>query len=191
MAFTTAVQAILSHGQYQSINFFYYLAAALVLYEAGWIFYCRFFHSFSTIPGPFVASFSRLWIGASVAGGRAEHTQRELHARYGHLVRIAPNEVAVSDPSAVKIIYNIKSGFTKTDFYPPFAPNISPHGDHFTQLDEAKHAERRRFVNSVYSMSTILESEQYIDACSDVFLEKMSHFAKKGVHIDMGEWVQW
>jgi hypothetical protein len=31
----------------------------------------------------------------------------------GPLVRIAPNEVSVSDPAAVKIIYNIKSGFTK------------------------------------------------------------------------------
>jgi len=127
----------------------------------------------------------------SVAGGRAEHTQRDLHAHYGHLVRIAPNEVAVSDPSAVKIIYNIKSGFTKTDFYPPFAPKISPKGDIFTQLDEGKHAERWRFVNSVYTMSTILESEQYMDACSDVFLEKMSRFAKKGEEVDMGEWIQW
>jgi hypothetical protein len=71
----------------------------------------------------------------------------------------------VSDPGAVKIIYNAKSGFTKTDFYPPFAPNISPHGDHFTQLDERKHSERRKFVNHIYSRSTILESEAYINAC--------------------------
>lgn len=191
MTVITAAKAILFHEQYQSISLLYYLSLALVLYEAGWIVYCRFFHPFSSIPGPFLASFSRLWIGASVAGGQAEHTQRELHARYGHLVRIAPNEVAVADPSAVKLIYNIKSGFTKTDFYPPFAPNISPHGDNFTQLDEAKHAGRRKFVNSVYSMSTILESEQYIDACSDVFLEKMAGFAERGSHIDLGEWIQW
>jgi cytochrome P450 len=167
------------------------LLYSLALLELGWIIYCRFFHHYSNIPGPFLASFSRLWIASSVAGGRAEHDQRALHKKYGPLVRIAPNEVAVADPSAIKTIYNIKSGFTKTDFYPPFAPNISPHGDHFSQMNEAKHAERRKFVNSVYSMSTILESEKYIDACSDVFLQKMGKFAKQGGSIDLGEWIQW
>lgn len=159
--------------------------------QALWIIYCRSFHPLAGIPGPFAASFSRIWIGSAVAGGRAEHLQRALHKKYGHLVRIAHDEVSVSDPSAVKIIHNIKSGFTKTDFYPPFAPNISPHGDHFTQLDEAKHAERRKYVNAVYSMSTILESETYINACTDVFLEKMERFAATGSEIDFGEWIQW
>lgn len=156
-----------------------------------WIVYCRLLHPFAGIPGPFSASFSRLWIGSAVAGGGAEHLQRALHKKHGPLVRIAHDEVSVSDPSAVKTIYNIKSGFTKTDFYPPFAPKISPHGDHFTQLNEAKHAERRKYVNAVYSMSTILESETYINVCMDVFLEKMERFAATGSKIDVGEWIQW
>ncbi|KAK5373387.1 hypothetical protein LTS13_005585 [Exophiala xenobiotica] len=191
MAFTIAITSSLPHVQFQFMDLLHFLLAALSLYALGWIMYCRFLHPFADVPGPFLASFSRLWIGASVAGGRAEHTQRELHKKHGALVRIAPNEVAVADPSACKIIYNIKSGFSKTDFYPPFAPKISSHGDHFTQLDEVKHAERRKYVNSVYSMSTILESEQYIDACSDVFVEKMGKFAETGVNIDLGEWIQW
>ena len=162
-----------------------------LLFEVGWILYCRFFHPLADVPGPFLASISRIWIARSVAGGRAEHTQRALHKRYGPLVRIAPNEVSVAEASAVKTIYNVKSGFTKTDFYPPFAANISPHGDHFTQLDEAKHTERRKYVSAVYSMSTILESEKYIDACSDVFLDKMAKFARTPASVDLGEWIQW
>jgi cytochrome P450 len=161
------------------------------LYEIGWIVYCRVWHPLANVPGPFAASFSRLWIGASVVSGRAEHVQRALHQKYGPLVRIAPDEVAVADPQAIKTIYSVKSGFTKTDFYPPFAPNISPHGDHFTQLDETRHAERRKYVNSIYSMSTILESEPYIDACIDVFVEKMANFARERKEIDLGEWIQW
>ena len=164
---------------------------SIALYCCSWAVYARYLHPFHDIPGPFLASISRLWMGASVLSGRAEHTQRALHQKYGPLVRIAPNEVSVADPEAIKVIYNIKSGFTKTDFYPPFAPNISPHGDHFSQLDEKKHAERRRYVNATYSMSTILESEQYIDACSDVFMEKMARFAESGQAVDFGEWIQW
>jgi hypothetical protein len=167
------------------------LGCIFLVAQVGWIVYCRFFHPLSGIPGPFLASFSRTWIGMAVAGGRAEHLQRSLHKHHGPLVRIAHDEVSVADPSAVKVIYNIKSGFTKTDFYPPLAPNISPHGDHFAQIDEAKHAERRKYVNAVYSMSTILESETYIDACTDVFLESMGRFAETGSKIDFGEWIQW
>jgi hypothetical protein len=40
-------------------------------------------------------------------------------------------------------------------------------------------------------MSTILESEAYIDACSDVFLEKMATLARENTEIDFGEWIQW
>lgn len=167
------------------------LLSVLGVLQALWILYCRLFHPFAGIPGPFFASFSRMWIGSAVSSGRAEHLERALHKQHGPLVRIAHNEVSVSDPSAVKIIYNIKSGFTKTDFYPPFAPNVSPHGDLFTQLDEVKHADRRKYVNAVYSMSTILESETYINACTDVFLEKMGRFAAESKEIDFGEWIQW
>ncbi|OAP61609.1 hypothetical protein AYL99_03812 [Fonsecaea erecta] len=167
------------------------LVLLCLLYEIGWIIYCRVWHPLADVPGPFAASFSRLWIAASVANGRAEHVQRRLHQQYGPLVRIAPDEVSVADPQAIKTIYGIKSGFTKTDFYPPFAPNISLHGDHFTQLDETMHAERRKYVNSIYSMSTILESEPYIDGCIDVFLDKMAQVARQGKEIDLGEWIQW
>lgn len=167
------------------------LALLLVLYVLGWIVYCRVFHTLADVPGPFLASISRLWIGASVSGGRADQVQRALHQKHGPLVRIAHNEVSVADPAAIKTIYSVKSGFTKTDFYPPFAPNVSSHGDHFTQLDEAAHAERRKYVNSIYSMSTILESEKYIDDCSDVFLEKMAKMAREKKEIDFGGWIQW
>lgn len=170
---------------------FVFRQAILFPLLAAWIVYARFFHPLAGIPGPFWASISRMWLGAQVSSGKSEYVQRELHRKHGPLARIAQDEVSVSDPDAIKIIYNIKSGFKKTDFYPPFAPNISPHGDPFTQLDEQKHADRRRYVQGVYSMSTILESEDYIASCSDMFLSKMSKFAEEGRTIDLGEWVQW
>lgn len=58
-------------------------------------------------------------------------------------------------------------------------------------MDERKHAERRRFVNATYSMSTILEGEKYIDDCGDVFMEKMARLAGTGEVVDFGEWIQW
>jgi hypothetical protein len=40
-------------------------------------------------------------------------------------------------------------------------------------------------------MSTVLESEPYINNCTDVFLGKMKKFAERKQAIDIGEWCQW
>jgi len=105
-------------------------------------------------------------------------------------VRIAPNEVSISDPAALKTIYSVNAGFTKTDFYTPFAPHLSPNEDLFTQRDEKIHAQRRRFVNNLYSLSSILQSEKYIDACSNVFTARLDEFAASGASFDLGLWLQ-
>jgi hypothetical protein len=84
------------------------------------------------IPGPFWGSVSRTWIMWQTMRGDIEKTQLVLHkkhgktlfeygiewsakltARSGKLVRIAPNEISISDPAAIKTIYAVKSTFFK------------------------------------------------------------------------------
>ena len=40
-------------------------------------------------------------------------------------------------------------------------------------------------------MSSVLECEEYIDDCIDLFMEKMERFSEREENIDLGEWVQW
>lgn len=58
----------------------------LVGYYVSWIFYARFFHPYARIPGPFLASISRLWLVRAVRGGKAHVITRELHEKYGRPV---------------------------------------------------------------------------------------------------------
>lgn len=67
---------------------------------------------------------------------------------------------------------------------------VAPHGDLFTQKNERKHSERRRLVNNLYSLSSVLESEKYIDSCSNVFFEAMNDFADEGKSVNIGDWFQ-
>lgn len=50
----------------------------------------------------------------------------DLHRKYGDVVRIAPNEVAVADLAGVSQIHKIGSGFLKSDFYTKLTPNREP-----------------------------------------------------------------
>lgn len=121
-----------------------------------------------------------------------EYVQRSLHNRYGPLIRIAPNEIACADPEAIKKIYPTHSPLVKTDFYPSWRNCAFPeYPDLFSVTDERLHAECRRIVNNVYSLSTVLSLEQYIDKCSELFMGKLSQYADTGEAMDLGEWLQW
>ncbi|KAJ5661462.1 cytochrome P450 monooxygenase [Penicillium maclennaniae] len=106
----------------------------------------------------------------------------------GPIVRLAPNELIFSDPEAIKSIYGVNSGFTKSDFYHAFRAPVGRFPDHFSSDNQQIHAERRRIVNPVYSLHNVLEAEQYVDGCIDVLLEQLSDSADKKQCIDLHEW---
>ncbi|KAI8648343.1 hypothetical protein NCS56_01518600 [Fusarium sp. Ph1] len=160
---------------------FLYPPASTLLFISATVFirtaaYSYFFHPYADIPGPFWAKVSRLWLARQVVRGDIDKTQRALHQNYGPIVRVAPNELSISDPTALKVIYAVNSGFSKTDFYLPFAAHLSQNEDFFTQQDEKHHAPRCRVVNNLYSLSSILESEQYIDTYTVTFMSRLDEF---------------
>ena len=167
------------------------LAILFVVYWTVWVLYARFLHPLKKIPGPPLASISRGWMVWQIIRGDMDRTQRDLHAKYGPVVRLAPNEIGCSDPEAIKIIYGIKSGYVKTDFYPVWRnTSLSKYPDHFSNVDEKLHADRRRIVNNVYSLSNVLKSEEYIDKCSELFIRRMDEYADQGTVVDFGMWLQ-
>jgi len=163
----------------------------VALYQCGWIIYAKTLHPLSNIPGPFLASVSRLWYVLQLRHGGMDVTQRKLHQKYGPLIRIAPNEVACASPSALRLIYPMQAPLTKTDFYPVWGnSSFSKYPDNFCVTDERLHSERRRIVNHIYSLSNILRSEEYVDRCSQLFADRLGKFADNGQAIDLGSWLQ-
>jgi hypothetical protein len=69
------------------------------------------------IPGPWLAKFSSLWRYHFVQDGSAHDGYRELHEKFGPIVRTAPNVVDISDPAAIATIYGINSKFGKVCSY--------------------------------------------------------------------------
>lgn len=65
----------------------------------------RYFSSISHIPGPFSASFSRLWHLRQIVRGDQQVAIAKQHDKYGPFVRVAHNEVSVCHPDAVKQLF--------------------------------------------------------------------------------------
>ncbi|KAL4926772.1 cytochrome P450 [Aspergillus undulatus] len=164
--------------------------AALAGYWILWAIYARTLHPLAKFPGPFWASVSRVWIVLHVLPGDAEKRQMRLHAKYGPVVRIAHNELITSDPTALKTLYGVQSRSKKTDFYLAFRPPWARFPDHFSSEGGKQHADRRRIVSNVYSMTSVLQSEQYIEKCIDVWIAKLRSMADAKESFDMWLWTR-
>jgi len=64
------------------------------------VFKRRYLSSISDIPGPPLASVSRLWQIITLIKGDSINEFYNLHRKHGAFVRVAPNEVSVSHPEA-------------------------------------------------------------------------------------------
>jgi hypothetical protein len=58
-----------------------------------------------SVPGPFLASITKLWVFKKQREFKRPFVDIALHQKYGPIVRIAPNEVLVSSPKSFRIIY--------------------------------------------------------------------------------------
>ncbi|KAH9877150.1 hypothetical protein IAQ61_002513 [Plenodomus lingam] len=87
------------------IQIFVSVIATLLLYVIANAIYRLYFHPLRNFPGPIISAASRIpWHIATWSGTR-DHVLIELHAKYGHVVRINPNELSFTQADAWKDIY--------------------------------------------------------------------------------------
>ncbi|OCK74442.1 cytochrome P450 [Lepidopterella palustris CBS 459.81] len=186
-------------GQLLSALFshWFLLAASFLVLRA---FKRRYFSPVSDVPAiSFLATISRLGKVRDVLSGHIEQTQLEAHRKYGSIVRIGPNEVSISDPAAIPIIYDKEQRFEKTDFYSIFGFPTPAHHNTFSETNPAEHRRLKRNVASAYSMSTLVGFEQFVDSTVTLFLKRIRELSlspstpleKRGEPVNMVKWFQW
>ncbi|KAL3447830.1 cytochrome P450 [Aspergillus insuetus] len=142
------------------------------------------------IPGPTSARWTRLWEMREVRKGHFEKANIKLHGRYGSIVRIAPSTYSISDPGAIRQIYGAGSSFTKAPFYYAFGTADKPRSDLFSELDNPRHAIKRKKVSSLYSMSALVNYETPIDGVTEKLCQSLDRFCTTGEAFDFPGWMQ-
>lgn len=162
------------------------LSSAFFVALVAYVIYQRFLHPLASIPGPFAASLSRLWLAKHVWDADMVWTIMDLHKQHGPLVRTGPNEVSVNDLSAVKQIYGAGTRFTKSPWYSVWQGRRK--FDLFPERNEKVHSEQKRLVSRIYSMSALKDLEPYVNDCVTLFMDKMK--AQEGRVVNIGYWLQ-
>jgi hypothetical protein len=87
------------------------LSSAISIFVLIYIAYQRQCSPLASIPGPIIGSLSKWWLIKHTRKGDFHREIVRLHDAYGPLVRTAPNEVSIIDPSAIKKIYGARPTF--------------------------------------------------------------------------------
>ncbi|EXK49856.1 hypothetical protein FOMG_02336 [Fusarium oxysporum f. sp. melonis 26406] len=141
-----------------------------------------------SVQGPRAARWTLGWYTWKVWQGSFEEVNRDLHKKYGSVVRYAPNRYSFSDLDAVKVIYGLGTSFSKSPWYIPWG---NP-GDNnlFNERSLAKHAHDRKQYQSTYSMSSLVNYEAFVDDCAELLKNRLSELCAANQAIDMHHWFQ-
>ncbi|KAH7029778.1 cytochrome P450 [Microdochium trichocladiopsis] len=129
-------------------------------------------HPLSKFPGPKEAAWSHDWVYRQTLTDYPESIYEQLHKKYKtRALRIAPDELHITDPTLYKVIYKQANPFPKVDqFYLGFMA-LSPTA--FTDTNPHTHRERRRMLNNLFSKASVLKLEKLIFDSQNSLLRKI------------------
>jgi cytochrome P450 len=134
------------------------LASIVLLHITTTCSYRRFFHPLAKIPGPFLPAVTKLY--QSCYNCRYYLEIERLHAQYGPVVRITPNEVHIATNSEdYDKIYHVGSKYSKSpNFYNALC---APHSSVCTASNEV-HKIKRGAMNPIFSRQRVLDVESIV-----------------------------
>ncbi|GME33993.1 hypothetical protein G7Y89_g3922 [Neofusicoccum parvum] len=144
-----------------------------------------------SVPGPLWAKLSPWWRVVKVSTGNWQQHSIDLHEKYGRIVRIAPNEISITDPEAINKVYgHTGHSWRKAKWYHTWDPGDKVKGPHplFNDTNVSRHREHRRMLSRAYSMTYSLGLETYIDPVITCFMKKMHSLV--GSKLDLSIWAQ-
>jgi cytochrome P450 len=151
------------------------------------VYYERYLHPLSKIPGPFFASISRLYLVYNSLKLQRNKLEITLHQKYGPIVRISPNEISVSDPKCIKQIYGAAHPFLKSRWYEPIESKDPEGMNLLGEVDMDKYRHQRRLIGPCFTTDAIKRRETLLDRPLRKFVLKMEEMG--GKPIDLVKWM--
>lgn len=110
----------------------------------------------------------------------------ELHLKYGPVVRIAPNELAYTDPQAWKDIYGHRTGQPENIKDPSQNIDDDPTHPSIVFAGREQHSKLRKLLSNAFSDKAMREQEPVLLSYVDQLMEALGKRCSEPV--DLVEW---
>ncbi|RYP51953.1 hypothetical protein DL768_002829 [Monosporascus sp. mg162] len=135
------------------------------------------------IPGPFLASFSRLWHLRQIWNGDQNLALIKAHDKYGHFVRMAHNEVSISHPDGIRRV--LMCAFPKGDWYRIVSFPDYTFKAPFSMVDPKEAKEARKYLLTGYLHHNVLQGEPALDENITKLLGWMDKYSEDKKPMDL------
>ena len=149
--------------------------------------YNLWWHPLARFPGPKRAVVTPLWTMKHWLSGDNLWTVKELHEKYGPVVRIAANQLSFCSSSSWKDIHGHRTNrkpFVKGSFYEPFPSDFK---NIVSVSNPVHHAIMRKSLSHGFSVSALTVQEDRVQDFVDLFIDRI----ERGFTETPGNMTQW
>ncbi|TVY75669.1 Cytochrome P450 monooxygenase [Lachnellula suecica] len=131
------------------------------------------------IKGPFLASFSKLWLIRTVSSGNMHWECAKVCETYGSLARVGPNFLITSDPEQMRKMLSVRSLYRRSDWYvgmrfDPSSENVA------SERNDEKHTALRAKMAAGYSGKEVPNLETSVDQNVAAFIALIDKYVTTG-----------
>ncbi|ROT37832.1 cytochrome P450 [Sodiomyces alkalinus F11] len=142
--------------------------------------------STSRIPGPWYTMWTDVVLRYNMFYGRRGQYVHKLHAKYGPVVRIGPNQVDMTDMQAYKTIYSTREVFLKSPWYKVLTGNVVD--AMFTTSDPHHHRRIRRLLSAPLSEAALASSHALCRKKAELAVQRMRDESREKGAADVYKW---
>ncbi|KAI1178015.1 cytochrome P450 [Nemania sp. FL0916] len=166
-----------------SVLFFIARAICLIIYRL-------FFSPLARFPGPKLAATSTLYEAyydlIHKGGGQMAFKIKELHEKYGPIVRVGPNEVHIDDPEFYNSVYTKSTASRPIDKLEKYKHRFGMPEATISTVEGEKHRMRRQAVAPFFSKSRINGlNDTLLEVVERISYRLKHEYAGTGRHIDV------
>ncbi|OTA89496.1 hypothetical protein M434DRAFT_79252 [Hypoxylon sp. CO27-5] len=154
-----------------SSSIWVWAGVVIVAYFIALVIHRLFFHPLSVFPGPKLAAVT-VWYEFyydGIKGGQYTFKIREMHEKYGPIIRISPNELHCNDPSFIDTLY--AGGSVRRDKYAYYASQFGQ--SVFGTVHHNLHRLRRSAINRFFSRASVSKLEPMIHDKVDLLCKQL------------------
>lgn len=149
----------------------------------GWaaykVIYNIFLSPLSSIPGPKLWAISPLFYARLYVSGRGHKQMQALHARYGDVVRVAPNHVAFLDARIWKEAMGHRRAGALENLREPTFFALQKDGI-IGAVGTDEHARQRRILSHAFSAQSMADQQPLIRGYVDLLLQRLHERSQEG-----------
>ncbi|KAI1856885.1 uncharacterized protein JN550_013630 [Neoarthrinium moseri] len=150
------------------------VVGSIIIYCAYRVIYNAWIHPLSKFPGPILCKVTNVPYAAWFLGGRQPYKMTELHAQYGPIVRVSPDELSFNSAQSWQDIYGHRADrkiLVKGRFYDGGSYAGIGTKSIVSERDPSIHRQMRSYLAGAFSDRSFKEQQGLISMNVDRFIE--------------------